>query len=589
MKKAWSISTTVRNPERLRNFLLTLQEMEGEEWSKEAQVAFQVRLIKNRFYGFGSTQFYNGLRQDQIDLIENINQIISFKEAKEILEAKQYVDSDMRGRNSYKPLEKMGLASIVDKKVKITSLGSYLLSDDYDFGELFFRSFIKWQYPNPMDRDFSDSSIYNLKPFIVTLHLINEVNRFCREKKLNAVGISKKEFEIFGQTLLDYKDLKIVAEKLLEFRVDLQKIKVHKEKKEFTQKYLAEYLSDFGNVDNKNLSDYADNTLRYFRLTRLIYIRGGGYYIDLEPRRGVEIEALLSKYNGSSEPFSKEDYIEYISDITLPKLPWESDERQLEIRNSVLDEIVQLETLLDHKTFLENKNIEELREYRKYLQNLKIKKELQSISKIDETIKALQNIRNLDLKPSIALEKYITMALNIINDAKEIRANSLVGDDNEFIFTAPANKPDIECYYESFNSICEVTMLTGRDQWHNEGQPVMRHFREFENSSTLEENYCLFVAPKMHRDTINTFWFALKYEYEGRKQKIVPLSISHIIEILEFIKSLKEKNQFFFHTEFQVFLEQIVSLKDDAKITNSDEWLRAIPPVVKQFTGRHHE
>jgi hypothetical protein len=43
------------------------------------------------------------------------------------------------------------------------------------------------------------------------------------------------------------------------------------------------------------------------------------------------------------------------------------------------------------------------------------------------------------------------MALNVINDAKDIKANSLVGDDNEFIFTAPANKPDIECYYDNFN------------------------------------------------------------------------------------------------------------------------------------------
>lgn len=34
-----------------------------------------------------------------------------------------------------------------------------------------------------------------------------------------------------------------------------------------------------------------------------------------------------------------------------------------------------------------------------------------------------------------------------------------MGDDNEPTFTAPANKPDIECFYQSFNSICEVTML----------------------------------------------------------------------------------------------------------------------------------
>ena len=62
-----------------------------------------------------------------------------------------------------------------------------------------------------------------------------------------------------------------------------------------------EFLKDFSNVEN--LKDYTDNTIRYFRLTRLIYIRGGGYYIDLEPRRMVEIEALLNTYDGSAEEF----------------------------------------------------------------------------------------------------------------------------------------------------------------------------------------------------------------------------------------------------------------------------------------------
>ena len=582
MKKVWSISTTVRNPERLRNFLTTLKEIENKEWNKETQVEFQTRLIKNRYYGFSNTQFYDGLNQIQIDLLEDINNKISYADAREILEAKKYVDADMRGRNSYKPLEKMGLASIVDNKVKITSLGEYLLGEDYDFGELFFKSFLKWQYPNPVDREFTDRFTYNLKPFILTLHMIRRVNELCQDKGLKAKGISKQEFEIFVQTINHYDELEDRANLVVDFRQKLEKIKDYKLKKEFIKEYKDEFLKEFSNVEN--LKDYTDNTIRYFRLTRLIYIRGGGYYIDLEPRRIVEIDALLDKYDGSAEELSKEKYIEYISDINMPVLPWETDAQKKKISQIIVLEIEKLHDELLTSRVLDAMNINELRTYRTQLQNLKIKKELQNISKIDETIDALNNIRDLDLKPSIALEKYITMALNIINDAKEIKANSLVGDDNEFIFTAPANKPDIECYYESFNGICEVTMLSGRDQWHNEGQPVMRHFREFENSSELEDNYCLFVAPKMHRDTINTFWFSIKYEYEGKQQKIVPLSISQVIEILEFIKRLKQENRSFTHSQFQNFLETIVNLKD--KVNTSDEWLRAIPKVLEDFIGK---
>lgn len=83
-----------------------------------------------------------------------------------------------------------------------------------------------------------------------------------------------------------------------------------------------------------------------------------------------------------------------------------------------------------------------------------------------------------------------------IDDAKEISPNYSVGDDNLPLFTAAGNNPDIECRYSSFGMICEVTLLRGRDQWFNEGQPIMRHLREFENRDQNKslDNYCLFLA-----------------------------------------------------------------------------------------------
>ena len=127
-----------------------------------------------------------------------------------------------------------------------------------------------------------------------------------------------------------------------------------------------------------------------------------------------------------------------------------------------------------------------------------------------------------------------------------------MGDDNEPTFTAPANTPDIECFYETHNAICEVTMLTGRDQWYNEGQPVMRHLRDFENKDTSKTSYCLFIAPKLHRDTVNTFWTSIKYEYEGRAQKIVPLSIGQFVQLLKALIAIKEQGGFLNHTKLYV-------------------------------------
>jgi hypothetical protein len=585
-KKLWSISTTLRNPERVRNFLIALQNFEGKIWNQETQISFQVNLIKLKFYGYGNSQFENTLSEKHKEIFNDINHHLTFEEAKEIFDSKNYEDPAMRGRTSFKPLQKMGVAFIKDGKVFISSLGKYLLSDSYDLGELFFKSFLKWQYPNPLDRDFSNSEIYNIKPFIVTLHLIKKVNEICQNRNLKQKGISKLEFEIFGQSLIHYKNIEKTASRILDFRTSYESKKNHKEKQDFIQKTKESFLYEFSNATDGNIKDYADNTIRYFRLTRFIYIRGGGYYIDLEPRRKIEIDKLLETYSGEAESFTKEEYIDFVSDINLPVLPWETDIERKKILENTKSEILELEKELGISQSLENLNIQELQTYRKQLQDLIIKQKYQDISKVDEVINSLQNIRKLELKPSIALEKYTTLALNIINDAISINANSLVGDDNEFIFTAPANKPDIECYYESFNSICEVTMLTGRDQWYNEGQPVMRHFRDFENSSE-KENYCLFIAPKLHRDTINTFWFSVKYEYEGKQQKIVPLTINQLIEILEFIKILKSQNRKLLHFEFQKLLEDILNLKDF--VSSSEEWLKAIPKTLDNFKKSFYE
>jgi len=50
MRKPWSISTTVRSPERLREFLRVLKHLEGQEFDEDNQIKYQILLIKERIY-----------------------------------------------------------------------------------------------------------------------------------------------------------------------------------------------------------------------------------------------------------------------------------------------------------------------------------------------------------------------------------------------------------------------------------------------------------------------------------------------------------------------------------------------------------
>ena len=169
MKKPWSISTTVRNPERLRDFLRVLKELDGQPFNSANQIKYQILLIQNKLYK------PTDLTREQEEYFDDIEKEMSFSVANEIFNAQGYEDPAMRGRNSVAPLNKMGLciAKNSAEGVKITPLGEYFISEDYDLGKLFFIHFLKWQLPNPASRTFSESDGFAIKPFIGALHLIN--------------------------------------------------------------------------------------------------------------------------------------------------------------------------------------------------------------------------------------------------------------------------------------------------------------------------------------------------------------------------------------------------------------------------------
>ena len=141
MKKIWSISTTLRNPERLRNFLIALKDFDGQIWDKTNQINFQINLIKLRFYGYENSQFESSLSEEHKEILSNISHELTFEEARAIFDSKNYEDPAMRGRTSFKPLQKMGIVFLKNNRVFISSLGKYLLSNNYDLGELFSKVF----------------------------------------------------------------------------------------------------------------------------------------------------------------------------------------------------------------------------------------------------------------------------------------------------------------------------------------------------------------------------------------------------------------------------------------------------------------
>lgn len=598
MLKAWSITTTVRNPERLRDFLVALQPLVNKQWNNECQETYQKLLIKNRLYGYGNNQFYNGLPREIIELVNNVDNEIHDTVVDRIVDIKNYRDFAMRGRQSLNPLTKFGFVLVDDGVLKITELGRNLIASEKDTGDVFLKSFIKWQIPNPANDDYTDSGEYDVVPFVATLKLINEVNRLMSERGNNPVGVSKREFCLFIPSLVNHNDISKYANEIIKLR-DLQTNKTMQERKAIRDDYRQKFAVDFLGTSEQakinklltNLRDYGDNAIRYFRLTKFISIRGNGFFVDLEPSRHTEIEALLeSEYYKSKTFADKNEYLNYMSDDSLPLLPWQTKQKLSNIALEVHREVNRLKSILGllaesikdigSMSDVELSNyIGELRAQRKVLQDQDNHIKSQPVESITDYIEQLENIYSSENRP-LLLEHLSTLGLHALNDAKEIRPNYPVGDDNKPTSTAPGGMADIECYYANFNMICEVTMLNGRDQWFNEGQPVMRHLRDFENSNI--NAYCIFIAPTIHADSAETFWIANTIGYKGSKQRIAPITINQFVAILKILRQLRASNKRFTHDKLQELVKDIAASAET--VDNSDNWVSNTNSLISSWS-----
>ncbi|MGC9001076.1 AlwI family type II restriction endonuclease [Caldisericum sp.] len=593
MKKPWSISTTVRNPERLRDFLRVLKRLEGQNFDTNNQIKYQVLLIQERLYKPLNIplEFREYYEKPEVE--------IPYEIAEKIFYAQNYEDPPMRGRQSVNPLNKLGfsIAREGSGPIVITELGNKFLAGDYDIGYIFFKSLLKLQFPNPWSVDFSVKEGFNIMPFIGVMHLIYKLN-----KKSVKRGLDKTEFSIFVPTLINFNQIDEYVEKILEFRKN-------EDKDSYIRNFVRKFYGSEEVPDRKinNLFDYGDNIMRYFRLTRYFKVSMDplGYYwnIDLEPSREVEIEQLLDMYSGEAFRFQNlKDYLDYLSDITKPTLPWEKEENLKKVAQSLksmINDLIKKENLqvtqddqkillIDVQTLsksqLEN-YISRLREFNLELkERLKKIKLMSDLNRIEEIIVSLWDSKKLKKYKPEQFEKLITEALKIINDEIAIKPNYPVDDDGEPVSHSPGNKPDIECYYPTFKAICEVTLNTSRLQWVQEGQPVMRHLRDFEVQHQGDEVFCIFIAPRIHNDTYSQFWISVKYEYDGLPQKIVPMTTEQFAVLLETLLDLLKQGKRFTHEELYELYSAIIN--GSRQLESFSDWATFIHRAIEKWRQR---
>lgn len=335
MANVWSFNTTVRNPERVESLLRMLSEMEGQLFDSIGQEKFFGLQIKKRYYKPNKSTL---AEKDLIDAVygDSGDELDDSIVDRILLKYKGSMDAAGRGRTSASVLNRFGLCVALKSKgpVVVTDLGKKWLEKEISDEEFFTKFFLKWQYPNEIELGYQG---FNIKPFVATLALINKVNLLWADLGNKPVGLSKIEYALFVPSLTKPDDIESFSRRIVEFRRNKES-RSGQEKRKYVSSYVeSRALEIFGNVSNletkvNNLQDYTDSSVRYFRMSGMLSVRGGGTHIDISQDKIVEVESILQSISIAAEEFNNEsEYFEYLVNFNLPELPWENENDLLPI------------------------------------------------------------------------------------------------------------------------------------------------------------------------------------------------------------------------------------------------------------------
>ena len=601
-----SAGTTVRNPDRLINFFKSLIGiLEGKIYSKEIQHDIQTVLIQTRDYGYGSNQFYNTLDRKHIELLEN-GRPLSFNEAKEIYWKKMEnykIKDGIRGRTSISPLNKFGFFyTQIGHEILASEIGKKYLNKEISETLFFQKVLLKWQFGNTTDNEYKNEDGYNIKPFVAFLHLISKLNKKLKDSGKKPIGISTLEFDLFIPTLINYEDIPNFVENIINFREKFLQQKTVSDKNKFISKFHEDLIYKF-NIKDKgkkkfinNLSEYGQNNLLlYYLKTDLIELRGANNYIDI--KRDIEgnyidaVDEICEKISPAVENFTSpiDEFKNFNKEIEPPLSFLNLETKQDEAKKINL--YLESEGIKDLKTLDDlDGNIDRYNEYldQKVNQNKieKFENKVWTDKDISNSINGFLNIKSFDGLKWIEYERLSYWSMLQLDDHKLIKPNFPINEEGFPKKKGAPGIPDVECFYENYSLILEVTLKTDHNQWQDETTSIFEHLEEFIERSETKENFCLFIAPALHSRAAKAYWQANKHGFgSDNKLGVIPLKHDQFCKILKLQSEQLKINKKITSSRMLKFYKDIHFQAN--QINNYVEWLNIIDTSLNNFISEY--
>lgn len=558
-KKSIFFVTSPRTPFKMIDEVKLLIELyEGLEWNKYTQTAFAKKLSES--------SFFDGRIDNNLDFAA-------------------------RDRINRSP-KSLGFVNLTPK-IQLTDAGRQFLYGKRP-QEILFRQLIKFQLPSPYHID--KNSTFNIKPYLELIRMTRVLN-----------GLSKDEIAIFIMQLKHFNQFEQIKEKIISFRetvksIDHRQTSYRREVKRIFDEEIAKLydeeilagdiltrqsnsttLDRFIETKENNFRDYADAAIRYLRSTELLSYEYKTNRLVISKYRLEDIDFILENVERNAVGFSSEDiFKEYLYSDRLPELLTDN-------KSNLISEIQKLGSL-QNISELSTLEINQLKDKRDSLLETKKTNNLNTQVLSLKTYEEYEDIINVfdDISagtivdPALVFEWNTWRAFVMLNDG-DISGNFKFDLQGMPLFNAPGNKPDIECKYDKFNLIVEVTLSTGQKQYEMEGEPVPRHLSQHKKE-TGQDTYCLFVTKKLNPATLAHFYALHKIDiaYYGGKAKIIPLEVKEFKTLLKtaYLSTNKPKS-----IDIYNFVNSATEVVKD--VQNESDWYESITALTEHWYPRN--
>lgn len=461
-------TTTMRNPERLKDFLMIFSDFDGKILTNEIIEKIARTLIKKGLYRpmKVSTSIKDKWR-NEIELKDSETEKVFTNNPQSHKEAGFERGWPSRFDTWFKIAKELGFVWYwPNEKIKFSESGKMLIDKERPENELmvFANAFAKYQRQNPFRRVLNKN---------VPLILLIQTIQFLKgDVEYKGTGISRSEIPL----LLCWKGDN--AESLYKEIKKIRKKHGYTPSNEIILDFCYSLLNKTKRDDNSILGDYPDDFIRKMRLTGLITLRGGGRFIDINTKETEAVNYILENYSLYEDYPSEKNFFNYmgsvdkklITTLSVFKSPAKATRAELDKWVSYYDwSTIKAEML-----------------------NLAQKK-----SSRDDILRVIEQPLRLEFLTSLAILKKLPGVL--------VKPNFVSDDEGLPTSFASGGIPDIECFEEPDTVLVEVTLLTGTQQHIRESFSVRRHLEKFVNNGT--KSYAMFISPKTFVDTGRYFDF----------------------------------------------------------------------------------